>query len=88
MNIYLNQMQMHVPELELYNRYNNLYIRNKSYEEAKAVLAKFAVSPPSEFQETEYMQKTYAEKEIYLINGGHYLLKQNRNTGIPYLFRT
>lgn len=87
MNIYLKMMNAKIPEFELYNRYNNAYIRNKTYEEAKEILAKFEVAPPAELQTTEYLEKTYAERPVYLINGSHYLLKKNRNTDIPYLFK-
>lgn len=85
MNRYLNILNSHVPEIEFYNRYNNFHIRNKTMEEAKSILAKYAAPLPDELKQTKYLAQTYSEREVYLINNRYYLLKQSKS-GVAYLF--
>ena len=85
MNRYLNILNAHIPEFELYNRSNNFHIRNKTIEEAKAILEKYAAPLPDELKQTKYLEQTYSDRDVYLINNRYYLLKQSKS-GVAYLF--
>jgi hypothetical protein len=82
---YIKQMNVHIPEKDLYLKNGNVYIKDTTYEEARAICAKFAVPTPLELRQTKYMEQTYSNKAVYKIDGRYYILKKNRNTGDPYL---
>lgn len=84
MSKYIKQMNLHIPEKRLYLKNGNAYI-DTTYEEARAICAKFAVPTPPALRQTKYMEQTYSNNEVYEINGRYYVLKRNRNTGAPYL---
>lgn len=84
---YIKKLNACIPEKELYLKNGNVYISDTAYEEARAIVAKFAVPAPLEFRQTEYMEQTYSNKEVYKIDGLYYVLKKNRNSGDPYLHK-
>lgn len=86
MNRYLQTLKMHVPEFELGYLNNHPAIKNKTYEEAQIILAKYATPLPDELTKTAYLEQAYSNRVVYLINGRYYLLKKQRNKGTAYLF--
>lgn len=84
MSKYIKQMNLHIPERKLYMKNGNAYI-DTTYEEARMIVARFAVPTPPELRQTKYMEQTYSNNEVYAIDERYYVLKRNRNTGAPYL---
>ena len=75
----------HIPEFKLRRLHNNTHIDNMSYEDAKILMAKFAVPTPPEYLSTAYLERKYADKVFYQMDTRKFLLKQTKN-GDPYLF--
>lgn len=80
-----NIINKHFPDFQLVNHQGNLFITNYSYEEVKTMMEKYLVPIPSDWITSKYKEKTYKNKEVYLLDVRYFYLKQSKN-GEPYLF--